>query len=683
MTRRLPYLAAFAAGVAFVLWLVPLTAIVPPDPLHMAAEGDRAQSIIGQRYFLAEPWGWPPLLAWRLDWPTGLNIALTDSIPLLMLPLKLVRAWLPPGFFVQEGWIVIAWTLQPVAAVFALRGMGERGRVSAACIIVLSLSLPTLLGRYGQMSLCTHAVILAALGLYFRAVARPTASLATAGLVLLVACVFIHPYLFAMTAAVLAAIPLSLLLRGNRRWLGAAAWLAVALGLAGGLAVLMGFGGTAPAEGFGFFSMNLVAPFVPQRSTLFGNHGIDATGGQLLEGAQYLGAGLLALSLVAACLAVTGRAGTRMRGHGGLILVTAAMAAFALSGTVYAGHRVLLHIGHVPAFVQQFRATGRFFWPAAYLLMLASVVAVVRSLRPLPAAAVLLAATALQFADTADLRRADWLAPRAEPRWAIDTQALAPILAAHEALIVWPIFMCGARTEGAPDFMQTLLLGSQTLMTTNTMYAARASGTLDCDPAATLALPWRPRELRLVLPHSRVGDRWLIPDSARFCREVAGFVLCSRDDAALLAEPPIPNATLPLGETLPITRPVAADALGPGWSDMGTDGIWTDGAAAELRFRPPSAASGRLALTIRAVGLAATPGGTQTIRVWADGEHVETWMVPDLAEAEFHVDLPEPRSGDIVLRFEIAAPTRPIDRGMNQDPRRLGLQLRSVRLDPS
>jgi hypothetical protein len=678
MTRRLPYVAAFAAGLAFVLWLVPPAAIFPPDPLHMAAEGDRAQSIIGQRYFLAEPWGWPPLLASGLNWPVGLNIALTDSIPLLMLPLKLFRAWLPPGFFVQEGWIAIAWTLQPVAAVFALRGMGERRWIPTACVIVLSLSLPTLLGRYGQMSLCTHAVIMAALGLYVRAVARPTPALGMAGLTLLIACVFIHPYLLAMVAAVLAAIPLSLLLRGDRRWLGAAVWLAGALGLTGGLARLMGFGGTAPADGFGFFSMNLVAPFVPQHSTLFGNLAIDATGGQGNEGSQYLGAGLLVL---AACLVTTGRRFIGMRGHWGLILVTGAMALFALSGTVYAGHVLVLQMGRVPEFVQQFRATGRFFWPASYLIMLASVVAVARCLRPVPATAVLLAATALQFADTADLRHLDWLAARAEPHWAIDTKRLSPILAAHDLLTIWPSFTCGAVTEGAPDFMQTLLLGSQTLMRTNTMYAARGTGPLDCNPAATLARPWQPHELRLILPPRPAGDRWLVPDSERFCRRVAGFVLCSHDDQALLAEPPIPTPNLPLGETIPMSVAEARDVLGTGWSTVGGDGIWTDGDAAELRFR--SSSPMRLTVTLHAVGLGEATGKEQIVRVLANGQAVATWMLPDLVEAEVHAALPDSIDEGVLLRLEIAHPTRPVDRGMNGDTRRLGLQLRAIRLDPA
>ena len=176
--------------------------------------------------------------------------------------------------------------------------------------------------------------------------------------------------------------------------------------------------------------MNLAAPFVPQHSALFGDHAIDATGGQQAEGGQYLGSGLLVLFLLGAILVVTGRAAhpdaqplgpdRRDRCHG---LVRA------VRRHVYIGHFLLLQIDHVPSFVQQFRATGRFFWPASYLIMLTSVVVVARSLRPIPATAVLLAATALQFIDTSGLRRADWLAPRAEPAWAIDTQALAPILA--------------------------------------------------------------------------------------------------------------------------------------------------------------------------------------------------------------------------------------------------------------
>ncbi len=178
-TRPVPafisYAIALGIGLCFVFWLVAPDVMVPLHPLHAAAVEDRAQSIIGQRYFLRDAWRWPLLHVAQLDWPTGLSIGLTDSIPIIMLPLKLVRAWLPPGFYVQDGWLAIAWAVQPAAAVFALRSMGERRLVAALCVGVLSLSLPSLLVRDGQMSLCTHALILWAIGLYFRGVQAPTA----------------------------------------------------------------------------------------------------------------------------------------------------------------------------------------------------------------------------------------------------------------------------------------------------------------------------------------------------------------------------------------------------------------------------------------------------------------------------------------------------------------------------
>ncbi len=131
------YGCALLIGVLFVAWLFPLGNIVPLDALHAAAGGDAAQSMIGQRYFLAEKWGWPLLAATRLDWPHGLSIAMTDSIPLAMLPLKLFAAWLPPGFTLQWRWVALVWALQPVAAVYALRGAGERGWPAALAVAVL------------------------------------------------------------------------------------------------------------------------------------------------------------------------------------------------------------------------------------------------------------------------------------------------------------------------------------------------------------------------------------------------------------------------------------------------------------------------------------------------------------------------------------------------------------------
>lgn len=136
------YLLALAIGCAFVAWLFPASRLFPAHPLGLAFSGDEAQHVIGQRYFIRDAWRWPLLAVRRLNAPEGVNIAYTDSIPLLALTLKLARGWLPDGFTLTEGWIAVAYALQPLAAVFALRSAGEERLVPTLAVAAISLSMP-------------------------------------------------------------------------------------------------------------------------------------------------------------------------------------------------------------------------------------------------------------------------------------------------------------------------------------------------------------------------------------------------------------------------------------------------------------------------------------------------------------------------------------------------------------
>ncbi len=678
--RGLAYGLGLLVGVAVVAWLIPLGTVFPADPLHAAAIGDRAQSIIGQRYVLAEPWGWPPLWAPRLDWPTGLSVAFTDSLPLVLLPLKLVRAWLPPGFYVQDGWVALAWVLQPVAAVFALRGAGERGLLPACCVALLSLSLPSLLTRYGQMSLCTHAILLGALGLYFRIVRAGGAGWAVVGSLLLLASVLVHPYLTAMAAGVLAGVPLSLLARGERRWLAAIVWFAGSIAVTAGFALALGFGGSDPAGGFGVYSMNLLAPVVPVQSSLFGSVRFDPTGGQALEGYQYLGAGVLLLALASLLLVAAGRARLPWRRHAGLVAVVVAMAVFALSNQVYAGNQLLFGFHHVPAAIQQFRATGRFFWPASYVIILASLAAVRQGLRARWAGLLLLLATGLQWVDATDLRTGVWQAARLQRSWGIDLAAWSPLLAAHDRLTLWPSFGCTSHAEPDPVFMQLLLLGSQTLVRSNTMYAARLpAGGADCGALATLGAPLQPGELRVLLPYAPRSSRWLVPGADRVCAPLAGLTVCATDVPG--AEPES-QPQFPLGRPVTVADDDAALAFLQGWSVPGPGGVWSQGGQAVLGVHLAAAERGSMALTLTGRGLAARPGQQQHIGLRANGQTLAQWNVGDLQPATLRAVIPGGQTGDLTLQLDIAQPIRPVDRGMNSDTRPLGFELHSIELDP-
>ncbi len=664
---RLVYPGALLAGLFYAVWLLSWHAIFPADPLHTAFLGDEAVSVIGQRYLLSGPWLWPPTLAPGLG-ANGTNVALTDSIPLITLLVKPFRAWLLPGASVSTAWAALAFALQPAAAVFALRGAGERRPVPALAVAVLACSMPTLFNRFGHQALCTHAAILAALGLYLRLAAGRR--LWPAAVALMLCCVLIHPYIFAMVAAVLTAVPLTLLLRGDRRWRRGLAGILFGCAASGGLAWSFGFGGSRPSFGFGYYSMNLLAPVLPGKHSMFPDLSADATGGQLFEGCQYLGFGVLLLLATGLVQAVRGRAGAWRR-HWGLLLVLAALSVFALSNRGYAGTVPLFYWNPVPPLLEQFRATSRFFWPVAYTVVVAGVAVAARSLPPGASMAVLAAALILQLADTQAWRT--WLRQGAAggTAWMVDHAKLEPIFAAHRKLTMWPTFGCGSGADQPVD-MQTLLIASETLMRTNTMATARDRGELDCDRTHTMGAPTEPGELRVV---THAGNVWWMPGSERACRRLNGLVLCSVNAEALAQLDPLDAAPLPSGPVQP-ADPAFSRLLGAGWSVPEPGGVWSEGPVASLVFRQPGGDAPVLQLTLTA--FAPVPGGAQTVEAWVDGKAVAAWRLAEFQPTTVLLPLPAGEPGIMRVELRIAHPTRPTGRGIPGDARSLGVMLQGV-----
>ncbi len=657
---------ALAAGAAFAVWLLSWSAIFPGDPLHAAFTGDQAVSVIGQRYFLSEPWGWPLL---RLLALADTNLALTDSIPLAMLALKPLRPLLMPGASASQAWLALAFMLQPAAAVFALRSAGERRPGPALAAAALAVSMPTLLSRYGHVALCSHAAILLGLGLYFRLASGRRCW--PAAVLLMLGCLLVHPYILAVTTALLAAAPLTLLLRKDRRWLGAAAWFGAGLSICGGAAWLLGMGGSSPSPGFGFYSMNLLAPLLPSASSLFPDLAYDMTGGQAWEGYQYLGAGLLLLLTAGLLLAV--RARMAWRRHAGLWLVLLGLTGFALSNVGYAGNLRLFRWQPVPDWLAQFRATARFFWPVSYAVLVLGVATAARTLPRRRGAALLAAAVALQLADTQGLRASVRQRSAAGDAWAIDAANLRPVFARHRQLTMWPKFGCGA-SQVRPVDIQVVLLASETLMRTNTMATARDLAAPDCDPAQTLGQPLQPGELRVLL---RRGDAFQVPDAEQRCHGAGPLTLCSADGTALAQWPLVSTPSLPPGQSVGDADAVFHDALGEGWDDVGGS-TWSVGKVAVLHVRRPAGAA---VLRLDMAGFAPSRAGEQIVSVTVAGQPAAEWRVPDLAFAMHSLKLPAEGPDTCIVSLAIRQPARPLDRGMNADARTLGVLLRSLRLD--
>jgi hypothetical protein len=282
---------------------------------------------------------------------------------------------------------------------------------------------------------------------------------------------------------------------------------------------MLGFGylGAAGDGGFGMFAMNLLSPVWPAGSGLIGlpwSPQLDATGHGGWEGYNWLGLGLL-LGLAAAVAARPGEAAAMIRRHAGLALVLLALVALAVSHRVGVGGRIVLDLGPVPGALEQFRASGRFFWPVAYALLLGTMLLLARR-----APLLCLVAGLIQFADAAPLRAAiaGWAGQRAI--WTVDAPALRAEFAAASQLTLLPSWPCVEKAGGDATYallLETLSLAAERAVPASTMYVARWRTPPACRDAALAAAPFAPGELRLILPAAQAALAPLVPDGARRC----------------------------------------------------------------------------------------------------------------------------------------------------------------------
>jgi hypothetical protein len=520
----LPYLIAGTVGVATALSVFPLDFLLSSRVMAWRPTGDLAQHIVGQRYLLAEPWRWPPTLLLSLNTREGpLNAAMVDAIPALALLLKPFQPLFEPGFQGVTAFYFLCWTLQPIAAVWALRSAGEKRLLPTIGIALASVSMPILTMRFGHAALCGHFLILVAIGLYVRIMRHDSARDWFGIIALQPLAVLVHPYLALMTLAFLAALPLSFLLRGDGFPRAAAL---AASGPALVLLVLWAFEylGTQGGSGFGLYAMNLLSPFWPAGSWLFGipstrlAGAIGGDGGW--EGYNWLGTGLL-LGLVIVILWRARDLLAMVRRHAALTAVLIGLAVFSLSQRVGFGSTIVLDLGPVPSFLEQFRSTGRFFWPVAYVLLIVTFLMAARI-----SAVLALGLGVLQFLDTTPLRQ-NLAAGLARPAtWTVDVDALRREIAQSQAVTLVPPFTCANSRETNELLAELKTLASERAVPLSTTFVARWRHPPRCDEEAEAAAPLRPGELRVFLPEKRDRLAALLPELERDCRIIDKLLIC-------------------------------------------------------------------------------------------------------------------------------------------------------------
>jgi hypothetical protein len=203
------------------------------------------------------------------------------------------------------------------------------------------------------------------------------------------------------------------------------------------------------------------------------------------------------------------------------------MALLALSNEVWVAYERILSLPEPPAFVRDFRSTGRFFWPLAYLL-LAGGTALLWQARRRTAVVLLPLLALLQLADAAVHAELTYTSLRQERIPALPADVWQPLIAAHEVVRLLPSYECGGSRSHL--IMQVVLHAVRAERPVSTMYLGRypAPGR-DCKAEAAERARLAPAagELLVVLDRADAEKASPATPLPEACRRFKGGTLCT------------------------------------------------------------------------------------------------------------------------------------------------------------
>jgi len=455
--------AAGIMGALFYWFRFGLGFLNPTRVDWLLGMGDTAFNQLAWTFFRYDSWHWPPGVVKTFMAPGGTTIGVTDSLPLLAFPFKLISFMLPETFQYAGLWLLINHVLM---AVFAVRvtGMFFRPllpRFLAAGVLVLC---PAWLIRDGHFALSAHWVYLAALWLYLKPPHGQGGRPCLPWWLLLAVAAWIHPYPATFTFGFLAA-------DQGRRWLVtreiSPAKALITLGV--GAVVLVFMWSMAGFLRIGHLPINNLeddrlwqagfnALWNSQGRT-FLLPGLPLGSRDAFEGFVYLGAGGLLAALAAVVLGGGRQLGTRIGRHWPLMVMLLVCAVYAFSPRTDLGD-------------QLYRAPARFLWPHFYVLVVAGLAAAARWGRPRLSLALVAAIFMVQAIDLAPLfdRKSEYDAHRfvsrlQDPQW-------EKALASADMLLTTP--STTATTVFKEDFIDLTILAHQAGVPTTAGFATRS-----------------------------------------------------------------------------------------------------------------------------------------------------------------------------------------------------------------
>ncbi|MGL5168962.1 MAG: DUF6311 domain-containing protein [Afipia sp.] len=512
--------------------------------------GDPATGQLGWMFFrneesLAFPLGW----AASLGYPLGEPIAYLDSMPLVALLFWPFRHSLPETFQYLGLWFALSSVLQFYFGYRVSRHLTNNDTLSSVIGGLLFMMAPPFAWRaLGHFALASHWLIVAALEFYLATSARISRPRMAGGLAICFVAGGINPYITLLVLMLVGAGYLRSILLAARDGETSSAVKISTIGTVASVsaaAVAMwafGFiivGGDAKAYaggGYGYYSMNLLAPIDPFEYPALLLKKQPSFPGQY-EGYNYLGLG--AIVLLAAAIVRSPRAVGRYFLSNDAVfarIVVIVSTLLALSLKMTAAEKVFFDMAPPPFIydlLSAFRASGRLFWAAFYVILAATIGAAFiafgkRTMLVLTVALLIQSADVRGLYNSIHSHRSQLSANDLTKSAVWQTMARA-----HKNLVVIRPWQCdGNKTPGGYDAYWIFgRLAAENKMTINSFYAGRTTPKqIDffcAEQPAQIIRDGLSADTAYVL-----SDEFLTPSlklRGHFCRRVDGVILCSTE----------------------------------------------------------------------------------------------------------------------------------------------------------
>lgn len=489
---------------------------------------DIAQYISGFNMYFAAPWRFPLLAFDGVNYPEGTRVTFVDAIPLYSFILKL---FIPSSFFPFNpfgAWIALCFLLQSVGAWWIARELRVESWFFLIALVGFFIIFPALMVRIGHISLMSHWILLFAIALHIRSFRL--SSISSRGWVaLLVSSFYINIYIFTMASGFFVASLFSLSRKIAKRDVFNFLLPFFVLALTSLVLLLpLPIASVSKEGGFGYYSMNLLSPLMG--GSVFSLQASDVLG--QYEGFNYLGLGvlfgLLAVLLFCrkACCKLFGR-------HNGLLLLLFLFTLYSISNQIYFGQVKLLDLRYpqfMDAFTSQFRASGRFFWPVGYCLIVFAVLCLHRTVSQRVFSISVVILLTLQVVDLDHRYEILRNTVNRTPKQVLNYEAWKEGLGSQiHNLYFYPKFRCGSNPH--ETLLPVMLYSAKNQLKLNTGYIARHAPLCndiqreieesDFDRSAYIFAAPEYTDKRSVVK--------LLPESNRFeCAEIQFAVVCKK-----------------------------------------------------------------------------------------------------------------------------------------------------------